>query len=213
MCGIDASGRVKHHWVEAAADMQEQLEKWLPDHDLYFSMSNFEGPGKRTKDRVSSVKAFWLDLDCGPEKGAIPASGTPKGYLTKRLAAEALEKFRAELGLPMPTLVDTGGGIHVHWVLEEAVSREQWEETAAKFKALCVAHKLYVDPAVFEVSRIMRLPGTFNYKKDEPRPTVLKVVGPTTTYEAFCELLGTKPAQPEPVIKTNRQSALSATFE
>jgi hypothetical protein len=213
LCGIDASGRVKHHWVEAAADMQEQLEKWLPDHDLYFSMSNFEGPGKRTKDRVSSVKAFWLDLDCGPEKGAVPASGTPKGYLTKRLAAEALEKFRAELDLPTPTLVDTGGGIHVYWVLEEAVSREQWEETAAKFKALCVAHKLYVDPAVFEVSRIMRLPGTFNYKKDEPRPTVLKAVGPTTTYEAFCALLGTKPAQPEPVVKTKRQSALSATFD
>ena len=213
MCGIDASGRVKHHWVEAAADMQEQLEKWLPDHDLYFSMSNFEGPGKRTKDRVSSVKAFWLDLDCGPEKGAATANGTPKGYLTKRLAAEALEKFRAELGLPMPTLVDTGGGIHVHWVLEEAVSREQWEETAAKLKALCVERKLYVDPAVFEVSRIMRLPGTFNYKKDEPRPTVLKVVGPTTTYEAFCALLGTKPAQPKPVVETKRQSALSATFD
>ena len=213
LCGIDASGRVKHHWAGSAAEMQEQLEAWLPNHDLYFSMSNFVGPGKRTKDRVSSVKAFWLDLDCGPEKGAIPASGVPKGYLTKRLAAEALEKFRAELGLPMPTLVDTGGGIHVHWVLEEAVSRERWEETAAKFKALCVAHKLYVDPAVFEVSRIMRVPGTFNYKKDEPRPTVLKTVGPTTTYEAFCALLGTKPAQPAQRVETKRQSVLSATFD
>lgn len=213
MCGIDTSGRVKHRWVSAAEEMQEQLEEWLPNHDLYFSMSNFEGPGKRTKDRVTSVKAFWLDLDCGPEKGAIPANGSPKGYLTKRLAAEALEKFRAEVGLPMPSLVDTGGGIHVHWVLEEAVSREQWEETAAKFKALCVAHKLYVDPAVFEVSRIMRVPGTLNHKKDVPRPTVLKTVGPTITYEAFCGLLGTKPAQPEPRAKTNRQSALSATFD
>lgn len=213
MCGIDAAGRVKHHWAGSAAEMQEQLEAWLPNHDLYFSMSNFVGPGKRTKDRVSSVKAFWLDLDCGPEKGAVPASGVPKGYLTKRLAAEALEKFRAELGLPMPTLVDTGGGIHVHWVLEEAVSRERWEETAAKFKALCVAHKLYVDPAVFEVSRIMRVPGTFNYKKGEPRPTALKTVGPTVTYEAFCALLGTKPAQPAPRVETKRQSALSATFD
>ena len=213
MCGIDTSGRVKHHWVGAAEEMQGQLEAWLQNHDLYFSMSNFEGPGKRTKDRVTSVKAFWLDLDCGPEKGAIPASGLPKGYLTKRLAAEALEKFRAEVGLPMPSLVDTGGGIHVHWVLEEAVSREQWEETAAKLKALCVAHKLYVDPAVFEVSRIMRVPGTLNHKKDVPRPTVLKAVGPTITYEAFCALLGTKPAQPEPRAKTKRQSALSATFD
>jgi hypothetical protein len=213
LCGIDATGKVKHRWVESAAEMQEQLEKWLPDHDLYFSMSNFEGPGKRTKDRVSSVKAFWLDLDCGPEKGVVPTTGTPKGYLTKRLAAEALEKFRADLGLPLPTLVDTGGGIHVYWVLEEAISREQWEETSAKLKALCVAHKLYVDPAVFEVSRIMRLPGTFNYKKDEPRPTVLKAVGPMITYEAFCALLGTKPAQPEPVTKTKRQSALSAAFD
>lgn len=213
MCAIDTAGRVKHHWAGAVEEMQEQLDEWLPNHDLYFSMSNFEGPGKRTKDRVTSVKAFWLDLDCGPDKGAIPANGVPKGYLTKRLAAEALEKFRAEVGLPMPSLVDTGGGIHVHWVLEEAISRERWEETAAKFKALCVAHKLYVDPAVFEVSRIMRVPGTFNYKKDEPRPTLLKAMGPTITYEAFCELLGTEPAQPVQRAETKRQSALSVAFD
>ena len=213
MCGIDASGRVKHHWTGSAAEMQEQLDEWLPNHDLYFSVSAFEGPGKRTKDRVTSIKAFWLDLDCGPEKGAVPATGTPKGYLTKRLAVEALEKFRAEVGLPTPTMVDTGGGVHVYWVLEKAISREQWEETAAKLKALCVERKLYVDPAVFEVSRIMRMPGTFNYKKDEPRPTMLKVVGDTTTYEAFCALLGTKPAQPVQRVETKRQSALSATFD
>lgn len=212
MCGIGGA-RVSHRWVNDPADIPEQLEDWLQTHDIYFSASGFEGPGSRTKDRVTSVKAFWLDLDCGPEKGAVPATGSPKGYLTKRLAAEALESFRAEVGLPMPTLVDTGGGIHVYWVLEEAISRPQWEETAAKLKALCVARKLYVDPAVFEVSRVLRLPGTFNRKKDEPRPTLLKAMGPTITYEAFCELLGTKPAQPAPVAETRRQSALGAVFD
>lgn len=223
LCGIstDGRGKVKHHWVETPEEMRDQLDDWLPDNDLYFSMSNFEGPGGRTKDRVVDVKAFWLDLDCGPDKGAIPAVGAPKGYLTKRLAAEALENFRAKLGLPEPALVDTGGGIHVHWILEEAVPRAQWEETAAKFKALCVEHKLYVDPAVFEVSRVMRVPGTFNYKKDQPRPTILKAMGQTITYEAFCALIGTKPAQPvqqaqpadnTPLFGTSRQSALGAVL-
>ncbi len=204
LCGIRPGKGIQTKWFQDTNELYAQVTAWKDTHDIYFGVSSFEASGDRTKGNVASVKAFWLDLDCGPNKAP------PKGYLTKREAAEALVAFCAKLKLPQPTLVDSGGGIHAYWILEEAITREEWEDTAAALKSQCVKHKLHADPAVFEVSRILRVPDTLNYKTGTPRPTLLKVVGETTTHEEFRARLGLASAVITPAKK--RESLLGKEF-
>jgi hypothetical protein len=52
-----------------------------------------------------------------------------------------------------------------------------------------------VDSSVFEASRILRIPGTFNFKQEEPKEvTVLNELTPRMTYQEVKDLLGA----PEP---------------
>jgi hypothetical protein len=60
---------------------------------------------------------------------------------------------------------------------------------------LCVEQGLIVDSSVFEASRILRIPGTFNFKQEEPKEvTVLNELTPRMTYQEVKDLLGA----PEP---------------
>ncbi len=144
--------------------------------NAYFGVAKFKTDENRKKENVLSLKAFWLDLDCGVDKFT-----TGKGYRTKGLAVTALERFCEATELPLPIIVDSGRGIHAYWALTEPVSRETWEQTAASLRWLCEAHELRVDRSVFEVARILRVPGTKNYKDDPPE--LVKVLHPAKPME------------------------------
>ncbi len=64
---------------------------------------------------MNSLKALYLDLDCGEGKAS-----TGSGYATQLDALEALRDFCEKCGLPRPLIVDSGGGIHAYWPFEDA---------------------------------------------------------------------------------------------
>jgi hypothetical protein len=70
------------------------------------------------------------------------------------------------MGLAPPTLrVDSGGGLHVYWVLDEPIARKVWQSIARKFSALAKQHGLLADPArTADIASVLRIPGTWNYK-------------------------------------------------
>jgi len=106
------------------------------------------------------AKAFWIDLDCGEEKAA-----ESKGYLTKKDAAVALQKFCAEVKLPAPLLVDSGNGLHAYWVLTKPIKSETWNKIAARLKDITTHHGLFADvTATADFARILRPVGSTNKK-------------------------------------------------
>jgi len=124
-------------------------------------VAKFKTNENRTKENVHSLQALWLDIDCGPSKAVPnPKTGRPAGYEDQTAAITALRSFCTDLHLPRPTLVNSGRGVHAYWPLTEAVTREEWEPVAARLRELCVEREFYVDPAIFEVARILRVPGT-----------------------------------------------------
>ena len=143
--------------------------------NAFFGLASYKTDKGRTKDNVKELKAFWLDLDCGEGK---PYADQPE-------AAEALRGFIKHIGLPRPIVVDSGRGLHVYWPLTEAISRGEWEDISDRLKQLCNIHTLYADPACFEAARILRIPGTYNFKGDTPvEVTVLtQGSGATTPYD------------------------------
>lgn len=79
---------------------------------------------------------------------------------------DALERVQS-VGLPEPTLVvGSGGGVHLYWRLD--IPFEDLEEWSGYQRALAAV--LGGDRVVVNPSRIMRLPGTMNFKRERPVP-------------------------------------------
>jgi hypothetical protein len=130
-------------------------------YDAYYALATFEDGKSRKTANVKQLRSFFIDLDCG--------EGKP--YETQTEALAALRNFCKVTSMPRPTLVNSGGGIHAYWALTEPVSRETWLPLAEKLKSMCDDNDLFADPVVTADSvRILRVPGTLNYKNQEPRP-------------------------------------------
>jgi hypothetical protein len=161
------------------------------NYNVYFGVAKFETDASRTKDNVKALKSFWLDIDCGEAKARVNAkTGRPDGYLTQAAGLNALKEFCGLVGLPKPILVNSGRGVHVYWALTEDVTRAQWEPVAARLQKLCITHNFYIDPACFEVARVLRVPGTLNYKDDPPTEVTVLSTAPPIEFEAFAAIIG-----------------------
>lgn len=158
--GLKKSGSPKQEFVATLEEASDSIQILMNQgYDVYFACAKYEVDGKRTQDNVKSLKCFFLDIDCG----------VGKPYESQRDGLVALGEFCKALDLPMPTIVDSGRGIHVYWPLTEAIDKATWKPVAERLKQLCVEHKFEADPAVTsDVARILRVPETFNHKSDPP---------------------------------------------
>ena len=140
--------------------------------DAYFALASFTDPALgRTADNVAFLRSFFLDIDCG----------TGKPYNDSAEACKALRIFTTTTGLPIPTVVGSGGGVHVYWPLTEDIDLATWLPLAKALKQLCRNAGLHADPAVTaDAARILRIPNTNNYKEEEPRPVfIFKLTEPS----------------------------------
>lgn len=181
----DSDERVQKFYptIEAAVEVAKQLQN--NKFDAYFALATFKDGASRKAPNVQSLKSFFLDLDCGP--------GKP--YTTQADAIAALREFCKTSGIPRPMLVNSGRGVHVYWPLQEAVAPAQWVRVASALKEHCARTGLHADPAVTsDVARILRVPGTLNYK-DEP-PLAVEVLSERitlTTLEQWEDIVGSAP--------------------
>ena len=192
--GIKGTGDVRQQLVATREEVDELITRFSDaGRNVFFGVAKYATGANRTKENVRTLKAFWLDIDCGPTKAEIdPNTGRPDGYIDQSTGIKALKSFCKTVGLPVPTLVNSGGGVHAYWPLEEEVSRRDWELVAERFKEVCRTQNFYVDDKVFEVARILRVPGTLNLKEEVPRPVQIMHVGPTTTVAEMRSILGVK---------------------
>lgn len=192
-------GVVKQVFCEERAEVDEVVASLVKkENDVYFGVAKFATSANRTKNNVLSLQSLWLDIDCGPDKAIFNGkTGLPKGYEDQDTAAAALRDFCKALGLPRPTIVNSGRGLHVYWALRSPVSKEQWEPVAAALKARCLENSLHVDPVIFETARILRVPGTLNFKSDPPLPVRVEYFGEPVDFGAFSALLGIEAPEEE----------------
>lgn len=137
-------------------------------YDVYFGLATFAPGTDRKAANARELGSLFLDLDCGPSKD----------YPDQVSALQDLRRFVSELDLPKPLLVSSGWGIHVYWPLEAAVSTSEWLPVAEGLKRACAAHSLHADPAITaDAARILRVPGTRNFKREEPSPVSILGMG------------------------------------
>jgi hypothetical protein len=184
------------NFVDTKEEVEELAQQFVSRKiDVFFGCAKYGSLNNRTHENAKYFRALWMDIDCGPTKGVPDKKGIIKGYLDQQTGLDEFKKFCIAVGLPRPILVSSGYGIHAYWLLEETVSRREWEPLANRLRELCVEQGLIVDSSVFEASRILRIPGTFNFKQEERKEvTVLNELTPRMTYQEVKDLLGA----PEP---------------
>ena len=160
--GINAENKkdVRQKYAESLEDAYTIIEDFKKKSPLniYFALSTFEGFSRKAVDSIY-IKSFFLDLDVGKEHNS---------YATKEEALAGLAQFLLNTRMPEPTIIDSGNGLHVYWILKEEIETKTWKPYAEGFKKLCVDHGLVIDPAVpADAARVLRVPYTMNYNVKE----------------------------------------------
>lgn len=148
---------------------------------VYFGVgTRRQGSSSGNADNVMSVNALWVDIDC--VKQGLPG----------QQVIDALEFLPHR-----PTIIiNSGGGLHAYWMLEEPVDpQDDRERLTQALRAL--VHILAGDIRCAEVARIMRLPGTMNSKEAtkaiyDGQPATCEIVsdnGSVHDFDTLCEWL------------------------
>ena len=161
----DASGQF-HTAVMTPADAVAAAAKLPATSNCYFGVNPITGParknaGRGTADTVTRLSALFCDLDVKP--GACPT-------------LDVAQAIVAELGIILGTrpsaLVESGGGLHAYWpvtdcdITQAGPLLKRWGRLVA-----AVADKLDVNvDNVYDLARMLRLPGSVNNKTGQPRP-------------------------------------------
>lgn len=175
--GISETGRVKQVFVEDEEDVGIVADKFVErELNVYFGCSKFKTSRSRQAPNSLSLKSFYLDLDCGEDKD----------YPDQQAAVVALNTFCEAHNLKLPTIVDSGYGLHCYWPLTESIPTDEWKPVAIYLKRLCVKFGFNTDPtATSDESRVLRLPGTKNFKYGTSLPVRMVHRAEPITFEEF----------------------------
>jgi len=127
------------------------------------AVSRFKG---RAAQNVVALRGFWFDIEGSPEKFNKPG-GEAGGYPDGKAVLAAVGAFgRAVSSLVPNFLVLTGsGGAHLHYILTEPLTVEEWSPRARVLVALAALHGFKVDAqCTTDAARIMRAPGSLHQK-------------------------------------------------
>lgn len=176
-------GNPKQQFVGTVEEVDSLVDSLVEQgYDAYFGCAKYETDEGRTTKNAKWFKSFWLDLDCGEGKE----------YENQAIALNGLKQFCEATGLPRPTIVNSGRGIHAYWPLEEVIFYNDWKPTAEALKKLCAIKSLYADVSVTaDAARILRVPETLNFKNPtEPYKVAVMLMSKPVKFEEFKEKLG-----------------------
>ena len=180
ICGFKGKD-TQQEFVTSFEEAEKIIEKFdAEERNIYFGCARYT-KAERNLQTVKDKKIFYIDIDCGASKP----------YPNQREAAVALREFCNKVKLPKPTMVNSGNGLHVYWILAEAIEPREWLATAQALKELCKKHKLNADAAVTaNNAAILRMPGYYNRKTETPVECKVLIESPPVAFSKFKELVG-----------------------
>lgn len=120
-------------------------------YEAYFTVNGFSGAPDAKKEHCTSINSFFVDIDGRKDKDELDA-------IKKKL---------------MPTyILETKNGYHLYWLLDEVIYREEqteeeWNAAIEQWERVeqSIVTTLKADPVVKDLTRIMRIPDTYYWKK------------------------------------------------
>lgn len=141
------------------------------------SGTNKHGKPKAVRFAHNAIaqKSIWIDLDVKDPANPDPKNDLKK-YDTVADAVKAALGFAKVVGLPNPSaIVYSGNGVHFYWISKTALNPQDWQRYASGLKNLLLANNILCDAGITtDIARILRVPGTFNWK-DLTKPKLVQL--------------------------------------
>ncbi len=155
--------------------------------NCYFGIATRTGSNGK-KEGVYEMPSCWVDIDHTPVN-------------------EALKKLR-DFPLEPTATVSSGHGIHAYWRFKEPLTYTDIKRLEYLNKQLCAWFG--GDTSATDASRILRIPGTFNFKDGEPLPVNTIELNALNAYNVTdFDFL---PEYVEPIDDTIQQTTSGDTF-
>lgn len=130
--------------------------------------ANARGEAARPEG-VRSQKVYVAAINCVFAEFDAHGPGESKEVLLARITGHATHAGGG-IAFPPSVIVDSGGGYHCYWLLSEPflIETEQDRERADRLQKGWVAYA-GADASAKDLARMLRLPGTYNFKYTPPR--------------------------------------------
>lgn len=172
---IDQTGRGR--LPVSSNEIRPDLNK--DGYESYFTVNGFADCADNTKEQCINLTSFFVDID-------------------GRKELSELEEIKKKLE---PTfIVETAKGWHIYWLLDEPIFREEvanWGEAVKQWEDIeqSLVTELKADPAVKDITRILRVPDTIYWKKTDGKfkiKGIHKNLAKTYTMEQMAEAFPVK---------------------
>ncbi|MCK4377839.1 MAG: hypothetical protein KAW01_00760 [Deltaproteobacteria bacterium] len=178
------TGYPEQHFFKNHRDaLEKAYELCNSGIDVYFGVNPRIG-GKGRKENIHYVTTFHAEIDYGQD--GHKKTSTHGGY---DQALATINDYQVK-----PTIVvHSGGGFHCYWVVKEPLSVEEYGVDAIETVNKSLSSQLGGDPGTQDISRILRIPGTRNFKlTNNPRPVeIIYLDGPKYDGQKMMELFAT----------------------
>lgn len=162
-----ARGGFGYFWVKNTNDGNKTI--WWQGNppeppkngNVYFGVNPSKarrgGTERARNEDIAQVNGLYAEFDAKDYEGGKDA---------------ALAHVR-QLSCKPSVLIDSGGGYHAYWLLAEpfVIKTSQAQQYIADIQARWVAH-VGGDLGARDLARVLRVPGTLNYKYDPPREVI-----------------------------------------
>ena len=134
--------------------------------NIYFGVATRRDSRNGTLENCQDLGALFVDLDF------------------KTQSEEEARRILREFSFSPSLVIQSGGGLHVYWLLNEPLHIQDPQDCQkAKSYLRRLAIHLHGDLAAAEPARILRVPGTTNFKYTPPRPVAIEVFEPSRIYD------------------------------
>ncbi len=188
--GFKNGPRFQSYHNNLSAAVIAAYEACQQGYDVYAGVNPRIGQAG-SKNNVQYLVSFHAEIDYG-----IDGHKKKPEYETKKDALAAIKAFE----IPPTIVIHSGGGFHCYWVLETPVNVSEIGLNNLENVNKAILKKIHADGGTHNINRILRVPGTFNFKiPGNPRPVeIVMDLGPTydlKTFEPFMDF------EPEPNVK------------
>lgn len=196
--------------ISSLMEAVNAFTKRAASEDLYYCLGLFNArpeKGRGTENDVIAVPGLWFDIDC--MEGTHNASELPN-------RDEALALVR-NLDMRPTFIIWSGGGFHVYWLFKKPLyferpqDRQSVKELSSRFQNLIICRgreKGWKLDNTSDLCRILRLPGTFNHKKEPVPVEILEDSGLRYEREDFDNLLSEEPSHPQHIRSVSLNSKI-----
>jgi hypothetical protein len=159
---------------------------WRDEHH-YVVQNEFSVPNRRALN-LWSCGLLWADLDLRHEEGAQACSAAEIDAYVSRLLLDC-----ADNNIPEPSLVVwTGRGMQAKWLFDRALPAQalpRWTAAMRGLSAKLAQAGWTMDKNAMDVSRILRIAGTYNPSPGSSGFAFVAHEGPSYSFDYLCDWL------------------------